>query len=124
MTTTTTAPPIRDLDDLRARLRAFAQARDWDQFHSPKNLAMALVVEAAELVEHFQWLTENESTALPPEKRAAVGEELADVLVYVVRIADRLDIDLLEAVSAKLAHNEAKYPADRVKGSARKYTEY
>jgi dCTP diphosphatase len=124
MTTTTPPAPIRDLDDLRARLRAFAQARDWDQFHSPKNLAMALVVEAAELVEQFQWLTEAESAALPPEKRAAVGDELADVLVYVVRIADRLDIDLLAAVAAKMARNEAKYPPDRVKGSARKYTEY
>jgi NTP pyrophosphatase (non-canonical NTP hydrolase) len=124
MTATTPPAPLRDLDDLRRRLRAFAAARDWDQFHSPKNLAMALIVEAAELVEHFQWLTEAQSAALPPEKRAAVGDELADVLVYVVRIADRLDIDLLDAVSAKLVHNETKYPADRVKGSARKYTEY
>jgi len=124
MTTTTPQAPIRDLDDLRARLRAFAQARDWDPFHSPKNLAMALIVEAGELVEHFQWLTEAESAVLPAEKRAAVGDELADVLVYVVRLADRLDIDLLGAVTAKMALNEAKYPADRVKGSARKYTEY
>ena len=121
---TTPQAPIRDLDDLRARLRAFAQARDWDPFHSPKNLAMALIVEAAELVEHFQWLTEAESAALPPQKKAAVADELADVLVYVVRLADRLDIDLLDAVAAKMARNEARYPADRVKGSARKYTEY
>ena len=121
---TTPQAPIRDLDDLRARLRAFAQARDWDPFHSPKNLAMALIVEAAELVEHFQWLTEAESAALPAGTRAAVGDELADVLVYVVRLADRLDVDLFAAVSSKLARNEAKYPADRVKGSARKYTEY
>jgi NTP pyrophosphatase (non-canonical NTP hydrolase) len=124
MTTTTPPAPIRDLVDLRDRLRAFARARDWDQFHSPKNLAMALIVEAAELVEHFQWLTEEESAALPAEKQAAVGDELADVLVYVVRIADKLDIDLLGAITAKLTRNEVKYPADRVKGSARKYTEY
>ena len=124
MTTTAPPAPIRDLEDLRDRLRTFAAARDWDQFHSPKNLAMALIVEAAELVEHFQWLTETESAALPPGKRAAVADELADALIYVVRIADRLDVDLLAAVTAKMARNEAKYPADRVKGSARKYTEY
>jgi NTP pyrophosphatase (non-canonical NTP hydrolase) len=127
---TTDPPPlppparVRDLDDLRLRLRAFAAARDWDQFHSPKNLAMALVVEAAELVEHFQWLTDDESAALPPATRDAVADELADVLVYLVRIADRLDVDLLAAVAAKMARNESKYPAERVKGSARKYTEY
>jgi len=115
---------LRNLETLRDRLRTFAAARDWDQFHSPKNLAMALIVEAAELVEHFQWLTEAQSAALPPEKTAAVADELADVLIYVVRLADRLDIDLFAAVSSKLARNEAKYPADRVKGSARKYTEY
>jgi len=121
------APPprrARDLDDLRDRLRAFAAARDWDQFHSPKNLAMALIAEAAELVEHFQWLTEAESGALPPEKLAEVADELADVQLYLVRIADRLGVDLLAAASAKMDRNEAKYPAQRVKGSARKYTEY
>ena len=124
MTATTPNPPIRNLDDLRDRLRAFAQARDWDQFHSPKNLAMALIVEAAELVEHFQWLTEAQSVALPAEKTAAVADELADVLIYVVRIADRLHVDLAAAVSSKMARNEGRYPADQVKGSARKYTEY
>ena len=124
MPTPTTPPPLRDLDDLRERLRAFAAARDWEQFHSPKNLAMALVAEAAELVEHFQWLTEAESASLPPEKRAAVAEELADVLLYLVRIADRLDVDLLAAAAAKMGRNEIRYPARRVRGSARKYTEY
>ena len=118
------AAPIADLDDLRDRLRRFAAARDWDQFHSPKNLAMALIAEAAELVEHFQWLTEAESTGLASEKRAEVADELADVLVYVVRIADKLDVDLLAAVADKLRRNEAKYPVSRVKGSAKKYTEY
>lgn len=124
MTSRPPPEPARSLDDLRDRLRAFAAARDWDQFHSPKNLAMALIAEAAELVEHFQWLTQEQSAALPPEKKAEVAEELADVLLYLVRIADRLDVDLLEAAAAKLDRNESKYPAQRVKGSARKYTEY
>lgn len=115
---------VRDLDDLRRRLREFAQARDWDQFHSPKNLVMALIAESAELVEHFQWLREDESTRLAPEKKAQVAEELADVLSYLVRLADKLDIDLFAAVSAKLARNETRYPASLVRGSARKYTEY
>ena len=115
---------LRDLDALRDRLRAFARERDWDQFHSPKNLAMALIVEAAELVEHFQWLTEPESLAPAPEQKAKIAAEMADVLVYLVRIADKLDIDLLAAATVKMAQNEAKYPAHLVKGSARKYTEY
>jgi NTP pyrophosphatase (non-canonical NTP hydrolase) len=115
---------LRTLAELREHLRRFAQARDWDQFHSPKNLAMALIAEAAELVEHFQWLTEAQSAELSAEKKAEVAEELADVLVYLVRIADKLDIDLLAAASAKMARNEAKYPAEHVKGSAKKYTEY
>jgi len=124
MTSRPPPEPARSLDDLRDRLRAFAAARDWDQFHSPKNLSMALIAEAAELVEHFQWLTEKESGALPPEKMPAVADELADVLLYLVRIADKLGIDLLAAAAAKLHRNEIKYPAQRVKGSARKYTEY
>src|SRR4051794_27605936 len=115
---------IRDLTELRERLRVFAHERDWDQFHSPKNLAMALIKEAAEIVEHFQWLTENESATLALDKRALVADELADCLIYLVRIADKLDIDLLAAAADKLKRNEAKYPASLVKGSARKYTEY
>jgi NTP pyrophosphatase (non-canonical NTP hydrolase) len=124
MTTRDPPRPLRDLDDLRDRLRAFAEARDWDRFHSPKNLAMALIAEAAELVEHFQWLTEQESRALSPQKTAEVSDELADVLIYLVRIADKLEIDLFAAVAAKMDRNETKYPAHLVKGSARKYTEY
>ena len=115
--------PVRDLLELRDRLREFADARDWNQFHSPKNLAMALIAEAAELVEHFQWLTEEESTHLAPQKKAEVADELADVLTYLVRMADKLDIDLLAAASAKIERNEERYPADRARGSARKYTE-
>src|ERR1051326_1429995 len=98
----TPAPPIRDLTELRDRLRTFAHDRDWEQFHSPKNLAMALIAEAAELVEHFQWLTERQSENLPMDKRALVADELADVLVYLVRIADKLDIDLLLAAADKM----------------------
>lgn len=115
---------LHDLDVLRDRLRAFAAARDWERFHSPKNLATALIVEAAELVEHFQWLTEEQSRDLPRETKADVATELADVLLYLVRLADQLGIDLHTAAVAKIAANEQKYPADRVRGSARKYTEY
>ena len=110
--------------ELRNRLRKFVAERDWDQFHSPKNLAAALSVEAAELLEHFQWLTEDESRRLPPEKLAAVRDEMADVLVYLVRLADKLDVDLLDAAQEKIAKNALKYPAARVRGSSRKSTEY
>jgi dCTP diphosphatase len=112
------------LHELRERLAAFAAARDWEQFHSPKNLAMALSVEVAELVEEFQWLTEEQSRALDAERRERVRLELADVFIYLVRIADRLDVDLLAAADDKIALNERKYPADRVRGDARKYDEY
>lgn len=111
---------MNSLDDLRNQLREFAQARDWAQFHSPKNLSMALIVEAAELVEHFQWLTESQSQTLDQEKREQVAQELADVLLYLVRLADRLDIDLLDAARRKLVINAQKYPADKVRGSAKK----
>ena len=115
---------MQDLEELKSRVRAFVAERDWDRFHSPKNLAMALSVEAAELVELFQWLTEAESEALDANRRLRVADELADVLWFLVRIADRLDIDLLEAAGRKLEANAAKYPADRVRGQARKYTDY
>jgi len=115
---------IRDLDDLRQRLRAFVAERDWDQFHSPKNLSMALSVEAAELVEIFQWLTEAQSSVLDTARRARVEAELADILVYLVRIADRVEVDLLQAATRKLEENARKYPADRVRGQALKYDEY
>jgi NTP pyrophosphatase (non-canonical NTP hydrolase) len=116
--------PLRDLVDLRDRLRRFAADRDWDQFHSPKNLAMALVAEAAELIEHFQWLTEAESAALPPEKKALVAEELADVLLYLVRLADKVGVDLLAAATDKLRRNAEKYPVATARGRAKKYTEF
>lgn len=116
--------PIADLESLRRRVAAFAAERDWDQFHTPKNLAMALGVEAAELAEIFQWLTAEQSETLDAGRRRRVEEELADVLVYLVRIADRLDIDLLAAAARKLEENARKYPAERVRGQARKYDEY
>jgi NTP pyrophosphatase (non-canonical NTP hydrolase) len=109
---------------LQLRLAAFAAARDWEQFHSPKNLAMALSVEAAELVEEFQWLTEAESKALDAERHERVRLELADVFIYLLRLADRLNVDLMRAADDKMVLNERKYPADRVRGDARKYTEY
>jgi NTP pyrophosphatase (non-canonical NTP hydrolase) len=112
------------LDELNRRLVAFARARDWEQFHSPKNLAMALIAECAELVEHFQWLTEAQSYALPPDKKDAVALELADILIYLLRCAERLDIDLLEAAHRKVAMNEARYPVERVRGDARRASEY
>jgi len=108
------------LDALRARLRAFAAERDWEQFHSPKNLAMALIVEAAELVEHFQWLTEEQSLGLVPDKLAEVEQELADVFIYLIRLADRLGVDLVDAAWRKIDLNARKYPADAVRGRADK----
>ena len=112
------------MNDLRDTLRKFVAERDWDKFHSPKNLAMALSVEAAELMEHFQWLTEEESRRLPPEKFNEVRDEMADVLVYLVRLADKLDVDLLEAAARKIEKNALKYPAAKVRGSMKKYSDY
>jgi len=111
---------VNDLEQLRQRLREFARARDWEQFHSPKNLSMALIVEAAELVEHFQWLTEAESARLDPKTFEAVEQEIADVFIYLVRLSDLLGIDLLDAAERKIALNERKYPAHEVHGSAKK----
>jgi NTP pyrophosphatase (non-canonical NTP hydrolase) len=108
---------------LRDALRAFAAARDWDQFHSPRNLATALAVEAAELLEPFQWLTDEQSRNLPPATRAAVAEEIADVLLYLVRLADQLDIDLEQAAMGKIVRNAEKYPVEKAKGSSRKYSD-
>jgi len=108
---------------LRDALRAFAAERDWDQFHSPRNLAAALAVEAAELLEPFQWLTDEQSRELSPESRAAVEQEMADVLLYLVRLADKLEVDLEQAARAKIALNAQKYPVEKARGSNRKYDE-
>ena len=111
------------MKELRNSLRAFAKERDWDQFHSPKNLAMALSVEVAEIVEHFQWLTEEQSKNLPSDKLGKVKTELADTLIYLIRLADKLEIDLHAAAQSKIEVNEQKYPVDKAKGNAKKYTE-
>lgn len=115
-------PETTDLSALRDVIRQFVDERDWAQFHTPKNLAMAMSIEAAEVMEHFQWLPTGRELA--DDKRTAVSHELADVLVYLVRLADVLDIDLPAAVADKMALNRQKYPADRVRGDARKYDEY
>ncbi len=111
------------LRELAQALRRFADERDWDQFHAPKNLAMALSVEAAELLEHFQWLGEDESRRLAPDTLAKVGEEMADVLLYLVRLADKLGVDLAQAARRKMQLNAQKYPVERARGTSRKYTE-
>ena len=112
------------LPDLTAAVRRFAEDRDWLKFHSPKNLAMALSVEVSELAEIFQWLSQAESRSLSARAREAAEEEIGDVVIYLVRLADELGVELEAAARAKLAKNEAKYPADRVRGSAVKYTDY
>ncbi len=118
MSFVTDFPPSDSLEQLRQRLARFAAERDWEPFHSPKNLAMALIAEAAELVEHFQWLSEAQSRALDDAKRAEVRLELADILIYLVRTADQLDIDLITAASDKIAINEQRYPVEKVRGKA------
>jgi NTP pyrophosphatase (non-canonical NTP hydrolase) len=117
-------PAIGELAQLREWVREFVDERDWDQFHTPKNLSSALAVEAAELLEHFQWLRDGRAGELGEDKLRQVRHEMADVLVYLVRLADKLDVDLMAAVQEKMVLNRAKYPADQVRGDARKYTEY
>jgi NTP pyrophosphatase (non-canonical NTP hydrolase) len=113
-----------DLSSLRDVVRQFVDERDWDQFHSPKNLSSALCVEAAELLEHFQWLERGDASELGAPRLEQVRHEMADVLVYLIRLADKLDVDLNAAVLEKMVLNRAKYPADKVRGDARKYSEY
>ena len=112
---------IDSMETLRARLREFIAERDWDQFHNPKNLAMALIAEAGELVEHFQWLTAEQADRLTPETLAEVELELADVFIYLVELADQLKVDLLAAAGRKLALNAQKYPVEKARGRATKY---
>ena len=111
------------IDSLRNSLRHFAAERDWDQFHSPKNLAISINVEAAELLEHFQWINEANSPDFSEDQLSKVGEEMADVFLYLIRLADKLDIDLIQAASKKLLVNAAKYPVDKAKGSNKKYSD-
>jgi dCTP diphosphatase len=112
------------LHDLALRLREFTAERDWEQFHTPKNLATALVAEAGELAAEFQWLTAAQSSAPDGEQMARIRAEAADVLIYLVRLADKLGIDLLAAAAAKIDANERRYPAAKVRGSSRKYNQY
>ncbi|MES3006200.1 MAG: nucleotide pyrophosphohydrolase [Pseudomonadota bacterium] len=115
---------MKDLKDISVAVARFAAERHWDKFHSPKNLAMALSVEVAEVMEIFQWLTEDESTNLTEDQLKAVSHEIADVQVYLVRLADMLGVDILRMVEEKMALNALKYPAEKVRGSAKKYTDY
>lgn len=115
---------IRSLADIQLAVDNFANERDWDKFHTPKNLAMALTVEASELLEHFQWLEGETSHQLPPTTHQAVREEIADVQVYLARLADKLDIDIFQAVEEKIQKNKKNYPVEQCFGSAKKYTEY
>lgn len=124
MSSTPTSRAPDPFESLRMSLRQFAAEGDWDQFHSPKNLAIALNVEAAELLEHFQWTSDTESSALPSDKRAKVRDELADVLLYLIRLADKLDVDLAVAATEKLRTNALKYPVHKARGTSKKYSEF
>jgi len=112
------------MENLKKQLRNFAKERDWDQFHSPKNLVMALSVEVSEIVEHFQWLTEQESSNLSDNKLSQVKEEIADVFIYLLRLSDKLGVDILQEARKKLLINEKKYPIEKSKGNAKKYSEF
>lgn len=112
------------LEALSARLLRFARERDWEQFHSPKNLVMALAGEVGELTEHFQWLTEEQSATLDPDKLEQVAQEVADCLIYLIRLSERLGIDPVAAAYRKIEINEQRYPAERVRGDARRAEEY
>ena len=114
---------VTELENLREQLRTFAAARDWEPFHSPKNLAMALVVEAGELLENFQWISEEQSRRLPPAALAAANDEIADVFLYLIRLCDQLGIDPIAAAQRKILVNANKYPVDKARGNSKKYTE-
>ena len=116
--------PADSLALLNQRLLEFAQARDWEQFHSPKNLTMALAGECGELLEHFQWLTEEQSMELSTEKKEEVSLEMADILIYLIRLSERLDIDLIDAAHQKTTINEQRFLVDKVRGDARRASEY
>jgi len=114
---------LSSLDPLRDALRAFAAEREWERFHSPKNLAMALSVEAAELLEVFQWMSDADSRSLAPDAKAAASEEVADVLLYLILLCDGLGIDPVAAAERKMVENARKYPVDKARGTSKKYTE-
>lgn len=112
-----------DLEKLQKRIRTFVDDRDWDQFHNPKDLALSLILEAAEVVEHFQWKNDAEMSEHIEKSRDEVGSELADVLYWVLLLAKKADIDLSDAFEKKMKKNEAKYPIEKSKGNHKKYTE-
>ena len=112
------------MKDLIEQVKKFREERDWNQYHSPKNLVMALLVETGELAEHFQWLTEEQSKSLPPDKLAEVQEEIGDVLIYLANLCEKLGIDPVQAAHDKLGKNRQKYPAFKVRGKSNKYSEY
>lgn len=113
-----------DLEEMRQIMHDFSQARDWDKFHSPKNLSMALSVEVSELIECFQWMTEEQSKSLSSEELDNISDEIADIQLYLVRLADKVGIDIGRAVENKIKKNKLKYPVDKVKGSSKKYSDY
>ncbi len=112
------------LQQLKEKMAAFVRERDWEKFHTPKNLSMSIAIEAAELMEHFQWLTVEESKTLDPEALSQIGEELADIVIYSLSLANTLDLDLAETILAKMEKNVRKYPSEKVRGKAHKYTYY
>jgi NTP pyrophosphatase (non-canonical NTP hydrolase) len=116
-------PSSNVLVSLRDSLREFAEERDWNQFHTPRNLATALIVEAAELLEHFQWQAQGRTERPSPEALTAIAEEMADVLIYLVRLADKLDIDLHDAARRKMEINARRYPLTKARGNSRKYSD-
>ena len=113
-----------DIDDITQKIREFRDERDWAQFHNPKDMAIAISIEASELLEHFLWKTPDELDQRIEDRRAEITDEIADIAIYLVELADNLDIDLLAAMEQKIAKNAAKYPSNRVKGSSKKYSEY
>lgn len=114
---------MSDIDQLLTRIRNFADERDWGQFHSPKNISMALSVEASELLEHFQWMSQHDSKNVSAEKKAEVADEAADVFLYLLRLCDEMDIDLVETANSKIDKNAVKYPIEQSKGRSTKYDE-
>jgi NTP pyrophosphatase (non-canonical NTP hydrolase) len=112
------------MKELEQKIKRFVEERDWERFHSPKNLAMALSVEAAEVVEHFQWLSEEESMEIPEKKREEIGDEIGDILIYLVQLSRKLGIDPVQAAHKKVEKNNLKYPKEQVRGKALKYTAY
>ena len=114
---------VINVDALKSKIETFAQMRDWEQFHTPKNLACALSVEASELLEIFQWMNEGEQKNISIEKKEAVAEELSDILTYAIRLAGVMDINLSDSIEKKIKNNAKKYPADLVRGSSKKYDE-